>query len=128
MLNVAYILEALRHNLIRSNILSCQDSYLDEEERTPYRTTAYLFLLLFLLLLFFFFTTTGRNVKRVIYPRSAEAQLYHAMTSTWMNQKGYRTTASFFLRDEMVNVPFLEALRLNRPCHGFRHHLDESNV
>ena len=38
---------------------------------------------------------------------------YHARTSIWMNQKGYRTTATFFLRVEMLNVLFLEALRLN---------------
>ena len=38
---------------------------------------------------------------------------YHARTSTWMNQKGYRTNAYFFLRVEMLNVLFLEALRLN---------------
>ena len=30
-----------------------------------------------------------------------------------MNQKGYRTTAYFFLRVKILSVLFLEALRLN---------------
>ena len=30
-----------------------------------------------------------------------------------MNQKGYRTTAYFFLRVKILNVLFLEALRFN---------------
>ena len=38
---------------------------------------------------------------------------HQARTSTWMNQKGYRTTAYFFLRVKMLNMLFLEALRLN---------------
>ena len=38
---------------------------------------------------------------------------HQARTSTWMNQKGYRTTAYFFLCVKMLNMLFLEALRLN---------------
>ena len=38
---------------------------------------------------------------------------YHARTSTWMNQKGYRTTVYFSLRVKILNVLFLEALRLD---------------
>ena len=38
---------------------------------------------------------------------------HQARTSIWMNQKGYRTTAYFFLRVKILSVLFLEALRLN---------------
>ena len=55
MLNVLYILEALRHNYIMPGLLPGWTRK-DIEQ-----------------LLNFFFTATGRNAKRVIYPRSAQA-------------------------------------------------------
>jgi len=48
----------------------------------------------------------------MLYILEAHRHEYHARTSTWMNQKGYRTTAFFSLRVEMQNVFYiLEALR-----------------
>ena len=51
----------------------------------------------------------------MLYILEAHRHEYHARTSTWMNQKGYRTTAFFFGRVEMLNVFYiLEALRHNQ--------------
>ena len=55
MLNVLYILEALRHNDIMPGLLPGWTR--KDIEQLPK----------------FFFTATGRNAKRVIYPRSAQA-------------------------------------------------------
>ena len=55
MLNVLYIPEALRHNKIMPGLLP--GSTRKDIEQLPK----------------FFFTATGRNAKRVIYPRSAQA-------------------------------------------------------
>ena len=69
-------------------------------QKGRHRTTALLF-------------STGRNVKHVIY-LEAQRHEHHARTSTCMNQKGYRTTAFFFLRVEMLNVFYiLEAFKHN---------------
>ena len=55
MLNVLYILEALRHNDIMPGLLPGWTR--KDIEQLPN----------------FFFTGKGRNAKRVIYPRSAQA-------------------------------------------------------
>ena len=55
MLNVLYILEALKHNDMPRLLPGWTRK---DIEQLPN---------------FFFFTATGRNAKRVIYPRSAQA-------------------------------------------------------
>ena len=56
MLNVLYILEALRHNNIMPGLPPGRTR--KDTEQLP---------------IVFFFTATGGNAKRVIYPRSAQA-------------------------------------------------------
>ena len=76
MLNMLYILEALRHNNVMSGFLPGWTR--KDIEQLPK-----------------FYSAIGGNVKHVIYPRSTQITLNkcHVRTSTWMNQKGYRTTA-----------------------------------
>ena len=80
-----------------------------------------LFILFYYYFFKFLFTATGRNAKRLYTLEALSNNEYHSRISTWMNQKGYRTSSLFFifffflrLRVEMLSVLYiLEALRHN---------------
>ena len=72
-----YILKALRHET------SCQDFYLDEPERIQNNC------------LIFFFAATGRNAKRVIYPRST-SDLEADISSSRLSHCLFRRMSALF--------------------------------
>ena len=98
MLNVLYILQAVRHNNIKPGLLPGSTRKNIEQQANFY------FRLRIKMLNVFYILEALRNKNIII------------RTSTWVNQIGYRTTAYFFfrVRMKMLNVLYiLEALRHN---------------